>query len=87
MSQLKIDREFVRDLTTDPASRHVVEAVVALAHGFGQKTVAEGVEDQSTLALLKELGVDYVQGFHTGRPAPVDEVVLTSREDLMAHER
>jgi PAS domain S-box-containing protein len=87
VSQLKVDREFVRDLTVDPASRHVVEAVVALAHGFGQKTVAEGVEDQPTLDLLKELGVDYAQGFHIGRPAPVGEVVLTTTEEHMAHGR
>jgi PAS domain S-box-containing protein len=74
--QLKIDREFVHDLVSNPASRHVVEAVVALARGFDQKTVAEGVEDQATLDLLEELGVDYAQGFHLGRPAPADEVIL-----------
>jgi PAS domain S-box-containing protein len=66
---LKIDIEFVRDLTNSSASRHVVEAVVNLAAGFGLKTVAEGVEDQATLDLLRELGVDYGQGFHIGRPA------------------
>jgi PAS domain S-box-containing protein len=68
---LKIDIEFVRDLKYDPASQRVVEAVVNLARGFGLTTVGEGVEDQETLDLLRELGVDRAQGFHIGRPAPL----------------
>lgn len=74
---LKIDMEFVQDLATNPASRHVVAAVVSLAAGFGLETVAEGVEDAATLELLRELGVDFVQGYHLGRPAPLAEVDLT----------
>ena len=70
---LKIDIEFVRDLVTEPASRQVVEAVVSLARGFGIKTVAEGVEDAGTLELLEQLGVDYAQGYHLGRPRPADQ--------------
>jgi PAS domain S-box-containing protein len=66
---LKIDIEFVGDLTSSSASRHVVEAVVDLAARFGLQTVGEGVEDQETLDLLRELGVDYAQGYHIGRPA------------------
>lgn len=69
---LKIDIEFVRDLTTNPGSRHVVEAVVALAAGFGLRTVAEGVEDAETYALLRELGVDFAQGYHIARPGPLE---------------
>jgi PAS domain S-box-containing protein len=73
---LKIDLEFVRDLCANEASRHVVDAVVSLARGFGQRTVAEGVEDEATLGLLAELGVDYAQGFAIARPAPVEETLL-----------
>jgi PAS domain S-box-containing protein len=68
---LKIDIEFIRDVRYDPASRRVVEAVVNLARGFGLRTVGEGVEDEETLELLRTLGVDRVQGFHLGRPAPL----------------
>jgi PAS domain S-box-containing protein len=68
---LKIDIEFVRDLVDNAASRNVVEAVVGLAQGFELKTVAEGVEDEATLTLLRELGVDYAQGYHIGRPGPL----------------
>jgi diguanylate cyclase (GGDEF)-like protein/PAS domain S-box-containing protein len=67
---LKIDIEFVRDLLTNRASSHVVQAVVALAHDFDLETVAEGVEDPATLELLRELGVDFAQGYHIARPAP-----------------
>ncbi len=70
---LKLDIEFVSDLLTNDASRHVVQAVVSLAHDFGSKTVAEGVEDADTLALLGELGVDHAQGFHLARPKPFTE--------------
>ena len=73
---LKIDIEFVRDLVTNPASCHVVQAVVALARGFGLQTVAEGVEDDETFELLSELGVDYAQGYHIARPAPLDKAVI-----------
>ncbi|HEX3434979.1 MAG TPA: EAL domain-containing protein [Solirubrobacteraceae bacterium] len=65
---LKIDIEFVRDLARNSASRHVVQALVALAKDFGVQTVGEGVEDAQTLELLAELGVDYAQGFHIARP-------------------
>jgi EAL domain-containing protein (putative c-di-GMP-specific phosphodiesterase class I) len=47
----------------------VIRAIVGLATGFGLQTIAEGVEDQETLEMLRELGVDHVQGFHLGRPA------------------
>ncbi|MCW2995154.1 MAG: hypothetical protein JWQ18_2649 [Conexibacter sp.] len=70
---LKIDIEFVCDLRTSAASLHVVEAVVNLARGFGLETVAEGVEDAETLALLKTLGVDYAQGYHIARPGPLED--------------
>jgi EAL domain-containing protein (putative c-di-GMP-specific phosphodiesterase class I) len=68
---VKIDVDFVRDLLHNDRSRAVVSGVVALAAGLGLRTIAEGVEDEATLSLLRELGVDMAQGFHIGRPAPV----------------
>jgi PAS domain S-box-containing protein len=70
---LKIDIEFVRDLPRDPASQQVVRAVAMLAAGLGKQTVAEGVEDEETLELLRRFGVDHAQGYGIGRPAPVEE--------------
>jgi PAS domain S-box-containing protein len=89
---LKIDVEFVRDLVTSPPSRHVVDAVIALARSFGLRTVAEGVEDVETLNLLRVMGADFAQGYYTGRPAPQAEVYdkasggerALAREQLLA---
>ena len=71
MRYLKIDIEFVRDLITNPANRHLVRAIVSLAKAFNLQTIAEGVEDEGTWDLLRQEGVDFGQGFHLGRPAPI----------------
>ena len=68
---LKIDIEFVRELVASSANQHVVKAIVNLAQAFGCQTIAEGVEDGETLALVRDLGVDFAQGFYLGRPAPL----------------
>jgi PAS domain S-box-containing protein len=73
LQYLKIDISFVRRLLTSRANQHLVKAIVTLAQGFGQQTIAEGVEDQDTLELLREYDVDFVQGFHLGRPAPIED--------------
>lgn len=69
---LKIDIEFVRDLAESETDQRLVAGIVAFAHAFDQKTVAEGVEDEATLVRLKELGVDMVQGYLLGRPRPLE---------------
>jgi EAL domain-containing protein (putative c-di-GMP-specific phosphodiesterase class I) len=71
---LKIDIEFVRDLTTNPQSGYVIDAVVGLAEGFGLDIVAEGVEDENTLSQLQMMGVGFAQGYLLARPAPAAEV-------------
>jgi EAL domain-containing protein (putative c-di-GMP-specific phosphodiesterase class I) len=63
--------EFVRNLRSNPANQHLVKAIVSLAEAFGQQTIAEGVEDEETLKRLAAYGVDYAQGYHLGRPAPI----------------
>jgi EAL domain-containing protein (putative c-di-GMP-specific phosphodiesterase class I) len=68
---LKIDISFVRGMGRSPADQRVVKSIVKLARDYGQQTVAEGVEDEQTLRLLREFGVDYAQGYHIGRPAPL----------------
>jgi EAL domain-containing protein (putative c-di-GMP-specific phosphodiesterase class I) len=69
---IKIDGEFIRQLVTDPTDRLVVSAVVDLARGLGKRTIAEFVGDEATVASLRVLGVDYLQGYHLGKPAPVE---------------
>jgi EAL domain-containing protein (putative c-di-GMP-specific phosphodiesterase class I) len=70
VTMLKIDREFVADVVANRRSRAIVDAVVCIANRTGQTTVAEGVEDAATLAVLRDCGVDLAQGFHFGRPEP-----------------
>ena len=72
---LKIDGEFIRSLCSTPTDQLVVKAVVTIAHGLGARTVAEFVGDDETVELLRELGVDYGQGYHLGRPAALDETL------------
>jgi len=65
---VKIDGSFVKDMSTDPIDRAMVEAITRVAHVMQIQTIAEWVEDETTLQLLKTMGVDYAQGYHLGRP-------------------
>lgn len=69
---LKIDGAFVRDIAVNPVDRAMVEAVHRIGHLLGLKTVAEYVEDDRTLALLHQIGVDYVQGNGVHAPQSLD---------------
>ncbi len=78
ISYLKIDIEFIRGLADSPANQNVVQAIVRLAQGFDCLTIAEGVEDEVTLSLLRDYGVDFAQGFFVGRPAPFLELCAST---------
>jgi diguanylate cyclase (GGDEF)-like protein/PAS domain S-box-containing protein len=71
ISYLKIDGEFVRDLPDSPADQLIVKALVDVCEGLGIKTIAEFVTDQRTMDIVRELGVDFAQGYHLGKPEPV----------------
>jgi EAL domain-containing protein (putative c-di-GMP-specific phosphodiesterase class I) len=72
---LKIDGSFIRNLSHDPVDKHLVLAMVHLARSLGKQTIAEFVEDQEILDILREIGVDCAQGFHIGRPRPLDDIL------------
>ena len=76
---LKIDLSFVRGATTDPDDASVVTAVIAVAHSLELRVVAQGVESEAQVALLRSLGCDEVQGFLWSPPLPA-----TERERLLA---
>ncbi|MHB8399182.1 MAG: putative bifunctional diguanylate cyclase/phosphodiesterase [Candidatus Limnocylindrales bacterium] len=78
---LKIDQSFVIDALLETQSAAIVESVVNLAHRLGKQVVAEGVEDEATLAYLDRLAVDYAQGFFVGRPVPPDEISARLRAE------
>ena len=65
---LKIDGGFITDLENDPVDQLLVKSMIDIAHGLGKKTVAEFVEHQSTMELLQDYGVDYIQGYLIGKP-------------------
>jgi diguanylate cyclase (GGDEF)-like protein/PAS domain S-box-containing protein len=73
---LKIDRTFVADLPTGLESSAVVSAVLNLGHGMGLVVVAEGVENEEILSVLRDMGCDEYQGFIDGGPGPLPDVVL-----------
>lgn len=69
---LKIDRSFITDIVTDSVNRMLISAVIQYSKNSGLKVVAEGVETEEQLALLKELKCDYIQGYLLGEPMPID---------------
>ena len=73
---LKIDIDFVRELPDRPANQHLVQAIVALARSYEIETIAGGVEDLDTLALLRDFGVDYAQGSAINHLTPVARRVV-----------
>ncbi len=74
VAALKIDRGFVAGLELGTANRSIVDTTIELAHRLGLEVVAEGVEDDATLAVLRALGCDLAQGFGIARPMPADAV-------------
>ena len=76
---LKIDRSFVSGLTGDDGDLALCEAIIVLAHKLGLEVVAEGVESEAQLGLLREAGCDYAQGYVYARPAPASELLALAR--------
>ena len=70
---LKIDGCFVKDISHDEIDRAMVESIQQIGKVMNLVTIAEHVEDESTLQVLKEIGVDLVQGYHLGRPQAVED--------------
>jgi diguanylate cyclase (GGDEF)-like protein len=86
VDELKIDRSFVRDVAVDHNDLAIVRSTIDLAHNLGLRVVAEGVEDASTLALLRGLGCDKAQGYLFSRALGAGEVTrwLLERPDRSA---
>jgi len=88
---LKIDGSFIRDILDDPIDESMVTAINKIGHDLGLKTIAEFVESQAILARLKEIGVDYAQGYAVERPVPLEELYISisssERAMMMASSR
>jgi diguanylate cyclase (GGDEF)-like protein len=72
LDAIKIDQSFVRDLTTDPSDASIVETIIVMSRHLGLKVIAEGVETEQTLDVLKAYGCDNYQGYLFGRPMPFE---------------
>jgi diguanylate cyclase (GGDEF)-like protein/PAS domain S-box-containing protein len=75
---LKIDGEFIAHCAHEETDRTLISAVVQIAREMGKQTIAECAPDRETVKVLTELGVDYVQGFHLGRPAALSAHLAAS---------
>ncbi|WDD97022.1 EAL domain-containing protein [Thalassomonas actiniarum] len=73
---LKIDRSFVQGITTESTDRKLVNAAIAMAHGLNLTVVAEGVETQEQLHLLKSLNCDFAQGYLLGKPCRAKQLLV-----------
>ncbi|MDH5472829.1 MAG: EAL domain-containing protein [Gammaproteobacteria bacterium] len=68
---IKIDGVFVQDITTNKVNRAMVKSINEIGKVMDKKTIAEYVEDEHTVNILRELGIDYAQGFYFSRPEPI----------------
>jgi diguanylate cyclase len=73
-NHVKIDRQFVTDIDA-PASRNIVQSIIALGHTLNMRTIAEGVETPQQFKILKDMGCDEVQGFFVAEPMKAEEVL------------
>ncbi|NUZ05266.1 putative bifunctional diguanylate cyclase/phosphodiesterase [Piscinibacter koreensis] len=73
VDEIKIDQSFVRSMQSERDDATIVRSTIDLAHNLGLQVVAEGVESAEVWNMLRELGCDQAQGYHMGRPMPVDE--------------
>jgi diguanylate cyclase (GGDEF)-like protein/PAS domain S-box-containing protein len=71
---LKIDGQFVKNIENDPIDLALVKSINEIGHIMGKKTIAEFVENEQVLKILADINVDYVQGYHLGKPQPLDMV-------------
>ncbi len=77
---LKIDGMFVRDIANNPIDRAMVRSVNEIGHVMGKKTIAEFVENDEILNVLRKIGVDYAQGYGIGRPRPIEDFSTRKRK-------
>ncbi|WP_299628324.1 EAL domain-containing protein [uncultured Tateyamaria sp.] len=73
-SVLKIDRQFVQPMTSDPTLKELVSSIVGIGKSLDMKIIAEGIESEDHVRIAKDMGCDYLQGFHFGEPMPVEDL-------------
>ncbi len=82
VNYLKIDGVFVRQIHSDHVDYAMVKSINDIAHVMGKETIAEFVENDQILSKLREIGVDYAQGYHINKPQPIDELLLVPEDNI-----
>lgn len=82
IDHIKIDQSFIEDIVTNPQSTKIVEAIMLMAHGLCLQVVAEGVEHEEQLHLLRQMGCDLVQGYLLSRPLGLTAFETMLQQDL-----
>jgi diguanylate cyclase (GGDEF)-like protein/PAS domain S-box-containing protein len=80
LDALKIDKQFIDNLTCSQKDAAIARSIIQLAHNLGLQVIAEGVETAAQVAALRHLGCDVVQGFYFGKPVPASEVTQFPQE-------
>lgn len=75
VQSIKIDGMFVKDMNSDPLDFEMVKSINDIGHVMGLETIAEFVEDEHIWEKLRSIGVDYGQGYHLGKPVPIDAIL------------
>jgi EAL domain-containing protein (putative c-di-GMP-specific phosphodiesterase class I) len=82
INRLKIDRSFVRDISAASQDAAIVRATIGLAHNLRLRVIAEGVESETQLELLRALGCDEYQGYHRSKPLAAPDFESAVRAEL-----
>ena len=85
LNTIKIDRSFVKDITTDRKDAEICSAIIAMARNLHLRVIAEGVEDKAQLRFLKERGCNAIQGYFFSPPVPADEFAVMLRENNLGY--
>ena len=80
IDRLKIDRSFIADIVTEPDDAAIAQTIIAMAHTLRLEVIAEGVETEAQLALLRRWRCDAYQGYLCSRPLPADEMTKLLRQ-------
>jgi len=76
VSEIKIDRSFITDLTVNEDDVNIVSTTLSMGHNFGLKVVAEGIEDRETFNMLKDMGCDLAQGYFLSKPICMKDLII-----------
>lgn len=81
ISELKIDKSFIDEIAYDSSERKLVQSIIEIGKNFGMQTVAEGVESQEQLKILRDLGCDIIQGYFYSKPLTLEQLYLYVKKE------